>query len=58
MDDIEADKQLRKGIKLYKNEERLKHMTEAELNREIEDLELVGMMEDMTIRQPEKEETA
>ncbi len=26
MDDIEADKDLQKGVKLYKNEDRLKHM--------------------------------
>ena len=26
MDDIEADKDLQKGVKLYKNDDRLKHM--------------------------------
>lgn len=33
MDDIEADKELQKGIKLYKNEDRLKHMTQQELDK-------------------------
>lgn len=33
MDDIEADKELQKGIKLYKNEDRLKHMTKQQLDR-------------------------
>jgi len=26
MDDIEADKELRKGIKIYKDNEKIKHM--------------------------------
>ena len=28
MDDIETDKDLQKGIKLYKNENRLKHLNQ------------------------------
>lgn len=58
MDDIEADKDLQKGIKLYKNEDRLKHMSKDQLEKEIEDMELVGLMEDMNIREPEKEDEA
>jgi hypothetical protein len=56
MDDIEADKDLQKGIKLYKNEDRLKHMSKDQLEKEIEDMDLVGLMEDMNICEPEKEE--
>jgi hypothetical protein len=58
MDDIEADKDLQKGIKLYKNEDRLKHMSQQQLDKEIEDMELVGLMEEMNIREPEKESDA
>lgn len=58
MDDIEADKDLRKGVKIYKNEDRIKHMGKEELDKELEDMQLVDMMEDMKIREPEKEEEA
>ena len=33
MDDIEADQNLQKVVPIYKNKDRLKHMTEDELNR-------------------------
>lgn len=33
MDDIEVDKDLQKGLKLFKNEDRLKHMTKDQLER-------------------------
>lgn len=38
MDDIEADKDLRKGVKIYKNEDRIKHMGKEELDKELEDM--------------------
>jgi hypothetical protein len=44
MDDIEADKDLQKGVKLYKNEDRIKHMKKEELDKELEDMDLVDMM--------------
>lgn len=49
LDDIEADKDLQKGIKLYKNEDRLKQMSKEQLDKEIEDMELVDLMEDMNL---------
>jgi|JI61114C2RNA_FD_contig_31_1866625_length_299_multi_2_in_0_out_0_1 hypothetical protein len=33
MDDIEADKDLQKGVKMYKNEDRIKHMNKEELDK-------------------------
>lgn len=35
MDDIQADRELQKKLNIYKNEERLKHMTKEELDNEI-----------------------
>lgn len=35
MDDIQVDKQLQKAINLYKNEDRLKHMTKEQLQNQI-----------------------
>ena len=35
MDDIEADKDLQKGIKIYKNSDRLKHMSKDQLDKEL-----------------------
>lgn len=58
MDDIEADKDLQKVVPIYKNKDRLKHMTEDELNRQLEDLEIIGLIEEMNINEAEKEEVA
>ena len=33
-------------------------MTKQELENEIEDMEIIGLMEDMNIHEPEKEENA
>ena len=38
LDDVEADKDLQKGIKIYKNKDKLKHMTQVELEKELEDM--------------------
>lgn len=56
LDDVEGDKELQKEIKMYKNTDRLKHMSKQELDKEIEDMELVGLLEDMNINAAEKEE--
>ena len=58
MDDIQADKELQKKLNIYKNEDRLKHMTKEELDNEIQDLQIIGLMQDMDIKQPEKEQNA
>ena len=55
-DDVEADKDIQKQIKIYKNKDRLKHMTEEELNQELQELELIELVDDLTINEVEKEE--
>jgi nonsense-mediated mRNA decay protein 3 len=58
LDDVEGDKDLQKGIRIYKNKDKLKHMTEEQLKKELEDLEIVGLLEDMNLEGGQAEEEA
>ena len=52
MDDIQVDKDLQKGIKMFKNEDRLRHMNKEQLEKEIQEMEMVDLLEDLHINEP------